>query len=217
TNAVERKDIHGIEMRLELIRIIGADAEDRRLSIYLTQEERERADEFIAAQGFEKDIILIGLHPGAQKPFKLWQADNFVIVGNALTERLGCRIIVTGSGSEKHLADSVASKIPGAVSIAGVMDIRETAAIIEKMALFITNDTGPMHIAFALRTPTLSLFSPTDPALCGPYHAERAVVIARQRTCSPCIGKGCVNPICMRQITADEVIMEAEALLGLSN
>ena len=90
--------------------------------------------------------------------------------------------------------------------------MRETAALIEKMNIFITNDTGPMHIAFALKTPTVALFSPTDPGICGPYRDEKPIVIEKPKTCTPCIGKKCDQPICMEQITVEEVIEAAESL-----
>jgi ADP-heptose:LPS heptosyltransferase len=108
----------------------------------------------------------------------------------------------------------VASGIAGAISSAGCLSLRGTAALIGRMALFITNDTGPMHIAFALKTPTIALFSPTDPALCGPYKAEKALALRKDTTCVPCIGKKCYNPLCLAQISPREVVVAAEKLLG---
>jgi len=87
--------------------------------------------------------------------------------------------------------------------------------LIEKMNLFITNDTGPMHIAYALKTPAIALFSPTDPELCGPYKAQgKFKTIYKPVTCNPCIGKSCNAPECMKQITIEEVLESAEFLLN---
>jgi ADP-heptose:LPS heptosyltransferase len=80
-----------------------------------------------------------------------------------------------------------------------------TAALIEKFNFFITNDTGPMHIAFAMKTPTIALFSATDPKRCGPYHAENVSVIYKNPTCIPCIRKRCRVPFCLEQISPEEV------------
>jgi ADP-heptose:LPS heptosyltransferase len=77
----------------------------------------------------------------------------------------------------------------------------------------LTNDTGPMHIAFALGTPTVALFAPTDPALCGPNGATKAVVVRGELVCDPCIGKECRTPRCLEQIPVEKVLRAAESLL----
>ena len=113
--------------------------------------------------------------------------------------------VMTGSEKEAPLAESIASQISGARSIAGRLPLRSFAALIEKLDLFITNDTGPMHLSFAMETPTVALFSPTDPYLCGPYQCENAVAIKKRRACTPCLKKKCRLPFCMEQISPHEV------------
>ena len=125
----------------------------------------------------------------------------------------GAKILITGDPSEKILADEIAAHIPGAISLAGKLPVRITAALIEKLDLFITNDTGPMHIAFAMGTPTLALFSPTDPTLCGPYKINHGIVIQKPKTCIPCIRKSCVSPFCMEQIDPQTVYEAIDAHL----
>jgi heptosyltransferase-1/heptosyltransferase-2 len=73
------------------------------------------------------------------------------------------------------------------------------------MKMVIANDTGPMHLAFAQKTPTIGLFTPTDPALCGPYYVDAAVTIAKKPTCTPCLRKRCKEPFCLMQISVQEV------------
>lgn len=208
-----QNNIHGIEARLRLVKQVGAETPDQSISVHLSGEDRENAGRFLESNGIKENSLLIGFHPGAQEPFKCWPAKNFIDAGNVLMNRYDCRIIITGNSNEKALAEDIASGIRGAVPVAGKLSIRETAAIIEKMSLFVTNDTGPMHIAFALKTPTIAIFSPTDPVLCGPHHAERAITIKKPITCNPCIGKKCLTPACMEQVTVDEVIAEAKTLL----
>jgi ADP-heptose:LPS heptosyltransferase len=85
-------------------------------------------------------------------------------------------------------------------------------AVLEKLSLFITNDTGPLHLALAMKTKTLSLFTPTDPAICGPYLANDKVLQAAP-TCFPCLKKKCQEAFCMRQIGPEAVIATALKLL----
>ncbi|MFO0752014.1 MAG: glycosyltransferase family 9 protein [Thermodesulfovibrionales bacterium] len=205
--------LHAVETRFAQLRCAGANPSPRPLSLSLGESEKEAAGAFLKRHGLNGGSLLVGLHPGARKFFKCWPHRHFIAAGNLLTERLGCRIVVTGGGAEKELADAVAAGIRGAVSAAGGFSLRETAALIEKMDLFITNDTGPMHMAFALATPVVALFCPTDPRRCGPYRAERAVIIEKERTCSPCVGKKCSHPVCMDRISPEEVVSAAVRLL----
>ncbi|MBU1205863.1 MAG: glycosyltransferase family 9 protein [Proteobacteria bacterium] len=206
--------LHGIEKRLNLVQEVGAQTLQRQISISLANSERGMADRFLKEHGIAPIGPIIGLHPGAQKPFKCWPARNFIEVGNILRTEFGCRSIITGDEKEKEVAEEVAHQIKDSVSAAGKLSLRETAALIEKLHLFITNDTGLMHIASALKIPTIALFSPTDPRICGPYFDSNSLVIEKPRTCSPCLAKNCHQPVCLEQITAEEVVTAAERFLG---
>lgn len=208
TEAIPQEDLHGVEMRLRLLQEIGVFCGNSlyRPALYLSYDDRRYASAFLKDIGFDKNSLVIGFHPGAQKPFKCWPAERFIETGKRLVKEFDCSIILTGSQDEKELCEKIATQIEGAISIAGKTTLRRTAAIIEKMQLFITNDTGPMHIAFALGTPTIALFCPTDPRLCGPYKVEDAIVLKKPVTCDPCIGKNCLIPTCMDQITVEEVL-----------
>ena len=152
---------------------------------------------------------MVGLHPGAKDKFKQWPMENFAALGNLLKDHLGCQIIVTGNASEKKLVETIASKIKGAIAVGGELSLRPLASLISRMSLMISNDTGPMHVAFAMQTPTVALFVPTDPELCGPYFATRVKVVAKRLTCSPCLKKKCQEPFCLLQIGVQEVYESA--------
>ncbi len=214
SRAIRQEDIHAVNMRLRLVKEAGARTSRPTLDLYLTRQDREDASRFLRVLGCNSDRLTIGLHPGAQKPFKCWPAERFIETGNWLVRDRDCRVIITGNMEERALCKYIASRVKGAISIAGRATLRETAAIIEGMKLFITNDTGPMHIAFALRTPTVALFCPTEPKLCGPVDTDKAVIIKKPLTCDPCKGKNCLNPLCMNQITVQEVLEAAQLLLN---
>lgn len=208
--------LHGVEKRMYLIQQIDPHIflNNYQLELYLNERDRERVTKFLNDQRIRMNQPLIGLHPGAQKVFKCWPWERFAEVGQVLQQKYQAIILITGNEEEKELARKIASKIPQAVAVAGLFTLRETAALIERLALYITNDTGPMHIAFALKTPSIALFAATDPALCGPYMDQRPVVIHRQKTCPICLGKRCTHPKCLEQITLEEVLAAAEMLIG---
>tara|TARA_B100000315_G_scaffold8981_1_gene8838 strand:- start:12125 stop:13231 length:1107 start_codon:yes stop_codon:yes gene_type:complete len=207
---------HWIDKYLSLVKELKAFTSKKCIDIYLNNDDRIAVKKYFNDCGGCNDSLMVGLHPGGRHVYKLWNQRSFIQAANALVEKFNCKVIITGSAEEKMLDDKIASKIKNAISVAGVFDIRETAALIERLDLFITNDTGPMHIASALKTPTIALFSPTNPLGCGPYYCETASVIAKPKPeeCKPCTGSKCVTPTCMEQITVKEVIAEAEVLLA---
>ena len=197
TDPIKQSPIHEIQRRLN---IAGCEDSSPEMELFLTEDENETA-----LKHLPNTHLIIGMHPGAKDKFKQWDPKHFVELGRKLAKEKGATLMITGDKGEAPLAEQIASSIPGAISVAGKLPVRITAALIEKFDLFITNDTGPMHIAFAMGTPTLALFAPTDSKLCGPYQISHGTVFQKPRSCTPCIRKKCRSPFCMEQISPDEV------------
>jgi ADP-heptose:LPS heptosyltransferase len=200
SHPIKNKPIHEIERRLKIAEVIGVPPSPPEMEFFLTEEENSAALSFLHDTPY-----YVGMHPGSKDRFKQWNPKHFIAIGRRLAKEKNAKILITGDKSESKLATSIAENIPGARSLAGKLPMRVTAALIEKLDLFITNDTGPMHLAFAMGTPTIAVFSPTDPKLCGPYHIPHGKVIQKPRTCHPCIKKQCQVPFCMEQISPEEV------------
>ncbi|NGX26981.1 MAG: Lipopolysaccharide core heptosyltransferase RfaQ [Chlamydiae bacterium] len=205
TKALPQKYQHEIDRRLDIVREIGAHVSDYALEITFRKQEEQNIRRFLEGNGIPEHIPLVGLHPGAKNAFKQWPKESFIEVGKRLMQHLGCQILVSGDQSEALIAYEIASKIPGAIPIAGELELSSFAALLKKMMVFITNDTGPMHIAFATQTPTIAIFGPTDPNLCGPFHVKNAHVLATPKTCNPCLKKNCADPFCLLAIGPDAV------------
>lgn len=211
TQALEQKECHEIERRMQIAASAGAHPLDRSMELFISPEDINRADHVLEQLEIPSYLPLIGMHPGAKDKFKQWPPSHYIDLGNRLTQHLGCKILVTGTPAEKSLAEHIASHISGASAITN-LPLRSTAALIKRLDLFITNDTGPMHVAFAMKTPTIAPFCPTNPQLCGPYFAENSLAIAKKITCFPCLSKKCQEPFCMLQIGVDEVYNAAVGL-----
>ena len=201
SHATPPQEEHEIARRLRITQAIGIENRGAELDWFINHEEKSAAEKFLL--NFTKPLI--GLHPGAKDRFKQWPPEHFISVGQSLAEE-GFQVLVTGNALEKPLAAFIANKIPGAKSIAGELNLRNFAATLSHFCVFITNDTGPMHMAFAVKTPTLALFGPTDPKKCGPYHVKQAHILSKPPTCKPCLKKSCLDPFCMRQIGPKEVM-----------
>ena len=212
TKTLSHPPVHEIERRLCIVREVGAHTLDSSLELHLTQEDENNAASFLEKQGIPSHIPLVGIHPGSKDEFKRWGEAEFATVGSRLVDHLGCQVIVTGNREEKQLAQKIASKIPGAIAIAGDLNLGTLTALIRKFSLMICNDTGPMHLSFAMQTPTVALFGPTDPALCGPHLAKKTRVLSKGPTCTACLKKKCQAPFCLLQIGPSEVYDAATEL-----
>ncbi|MDN3508947.1 MAG: glycosyltransferase family 9 protein [Candidatus Neptunochlamydia sp.] len=205
TIPMEQAHLHEIERRLKI-----ADCQNDcpKMEIFLIEEENNASFEHLA-----ESPLLVGIHPGAKDRFKQWKPKYFIEVGQKLVQEKGATVLITGDASEAELAEEIAKHIPRAISFAGKLSVRSLAALIEKLDFFITNDTGPMHLSFAMETLTFALFSPTDPSLCGPHKINHGFVIQKPRSCNPCIQKKCVSPFCMEQIAPSMVYQVINAHL----
>jgi lipopolysaccharide heptosyltransferase I len=145
------------------------------------------------------------LMPGTNWPTKRWPAESFEALVRPLRERLGLRSVLAGGPDAAELA----GRIPGALNLAGRTNIPQLVALLERAALVIANDSGPMHIAAALGRPLVAIFGPTNPVRTGPY--GRPDCVARvDIPCSPCYSRHCSHHSCLRWLTVEQVMSVAE-------
>jgi len=214
TVRIEKKPVHEIARRLEIAAHAGAQTLDPTLELFLSESDEKTAQDLLESFMLPSYLPLIGMHPGAKDKFKQWPPSHFIEVGNRLVQDLGCQIIVTGNAEESALVEEIASQIKDAIPLAGKLPLRAAAALIKRFSLMISNDTGPMHVAFAMKTPTVAIFTPTDPKLCGPYFSSHATVLEKNPTCTPCLRKKCRDPFCLLQISPQAVY---DAAINLFN
>ncbi|NDD57742.1 MAG: glycosyltransferase family 9 protein [Chlamydiae bacterium] len=213
TKILPQKHQHEILRRLEIVASVVPIQNSYPMEFYLDEQSRSKAKIILSSFNINNSKLKIGFHPGATDAFKRWPASNFIKLGNRLKQLLDCDIILTGGIREKDLVQEIADQIPESKYIKEPIDLKTLGSLIKSLDLFICNDTGPMHLAFALGTATISLFTPTQPELCGPLHVLNSRWIKKDITCSPCIKKKCNNPFCMKQITPEEVEVNAIELL----
>ena len=201
---------HAIEQRLDLVRAAGADTADREMDYLLPADWEPKAHgilgEFFGG-GFQP---LIGLHPTGSGSYKWWPADYFVDLGNRLFDRYGCRFILFSSKAEAPAAQAIASRLKAPVlNTEGRFDLAITGGLIRSCSLFIANDSGPLHMALALRVPTVALIGADSPLRIGPYQAGKAVSLYRkEEVCDlpRCLNEKCVDNRCLKQIRPEEVL-----------
>ncbi len=215
---VTRTPRHKALTYLPLLEAIGLQGAAAPYEYVVSEEERQAARaSLMALQALEPGRPLVVLHPGANWPHKRWGPERFAAVGDRLAERDHAIVLITGGPDDAALAESVRAGMrqPAAV-LAGRTSLRQLAACLEQAALFISNDTGVLHIAAALRRPVVALYGPTSPILTGPLGDPRRTVVLHHAGCCPRIP--CYEPdrpphAGMESITVDEAYAAAVRLL----
>ncbi|HEX6293272.1 MAG TPA: glycosyltransferase family 9 protein [Herpetosiphonaceae bacterium] len=171
---------HEILRWLRLVEVLGAPTDDLRTEFPVTKAEERQAIELLAAPSLygSRSGQVIGLHAGAKDPARRWSPERFAAVADALVERFGARIVLTGSAGERNITAAVQGAMRHPVrDLAGLTDLGTFAALIGHLDLLITNDTGASHLAAAANTPSVVLFGPSRPEEWAPLDRERHHVI----------------------------------------
>jgi lipopolysaccharide heptosyltransferase II len=202
---------------LNLMRLLGCPETGLALELPLLAEDQAEADELLApvTTTFEPARPLIGIHPGARSPARRWPGEHFATIADVLSREHGATILLTGSREEEELAAEVASRMSAStLNLAGKTSLGGLAALISRLDLFISNDTGPAHLANAVDTPSVTVFGPAEFRRWAPLDRERHVVVRRAVACSPCPHWICpIDHRCLRWISPNEVLKAAEQQL----
>jgi heptosyltransferase-2 len=155
-----------------------------------------------------KQTKLIGINPGAAYgSAKCWPKENFRQLAEKILEDTDATIVFFGDSKNANLVREICRGLPSRViDLSGATSVRQLMSLISLCNLVVTNDSGPMHIASALKVKVLALFGSTDSALTGPYNDEDEV-ICKKVPCSPCFKRVCpIDFPCMKLISVDEVL-----------
>lgn len=198
------------------------------ITLQVNEKEKEAAYQRLLSLGLDpiklraQNRPIIVLNPGAAYgPAKRWPAKKFGSVAAELERETGAICLIIGLKEEKNLAEEVVAtakqqgiKYPPLI-FSGMTTLRELMAILTWTNLMITNDSGPMHLANALRVPVVALFGPTDPRVTGPWH-QPSLVLHRRVICWPCWYRVCpYDHLCLTSISEAEVLQAALSLLPL--
>ncbi|HTZ17710.1 MAG TPA: lipopolysaccharide heptosyltransferase II [Dissulfurispiraceae bacterium] len=210
-NSQDRK-IHHIQYYLDLLRASGINAECSHPWLRLSLKERLAARATLSCL---KQPIL-GINPGATYgSSKRWIPKRFAeIAGWFIGETRGS-VVIFGGKNEMTLAEEIFTNVPmNKLLLAGKTSLRELIALISECDVFVTNDSGPMHIAYAVGTPLAAIFGSTSAELTGPV-GEGHSVIKADLDCAPCFKRSCDKDYikCMFGVTSEEVYRSIRNLL----
>lgn len=198
--------VHMVRYYLDLMEGLGIPAVAPDIRLQPTPEEKRRGLEILASAGLDPARPLVILNPGAAYgPAKRWPAERFAELAGLLQKSRGAEIAVTGTARDREASAVIGAALPRpAALLAGETSLRELLSVMAAAAVFVTNDSGPMHMANALRIPVVALFGPTDPAVTAPFHEPRTI-LKKDTACWPCLYRRCpYDHRCLTGISAGE-------------
>ena len=220
---------HSVLNQWALVEPLGIEPPDRvrdAVTMPLDPEAVQRVDDRLRAAGVDRSARLIVLHVSAGNPFRRWPAASFASAAATLASGDPARrIIITSGPSEQAAAEAVAAEarqLAGAAAArivrTGEFDLAELKALVDRAALYIGGDSGPLHVAATTRTPIVALFGPTLPDRSMPWRdpAIGAIAVdAGALPCRPCHQRRCVpgDFRCLTAISPTMVVTAAEQLL----
>jgi heptosyltransferase-2 len=179
--------------------------------------EREEVDRLLMDLGLDRGQTLIGLAPGSiNSNAKRWPAERFAQAADRIAGDLGAAVLLLGSIREQDVLDRVTNQCRVTVhNLAGKVNLGQAIALTQRLAGLISNDSGAMHIAAALRIPTVAIFGPTEWNATYPFSPMARVVRKEGVPCAPCMLREC--PInghpCMTGVTVEMVLNTFYALI----
>lgn len=190
----------------DLVEMLGCDTSDYRPHLYPSPEDRQATETALRQAGWDGRTPLVGINPGASRQHRRWFPERFAQVCDALAED-GYTSVVLGGCEDGSLVDEILRHCRNhPVVLTGKLNILQVAALMPRLRLLITADTGPMHLAAAMGTRVVALYGVSDPAYTGPFGAGH-VIIRHSEPCIGCTTERCVHDReCMNRISVQEVL-----------
>lgn len=198
---------HEVEYNLNLLKAIGIKANEIKFDIFIPDSSLEKVKKVLNENGLSEGSYII-IHPGSKGSARDLKPSKFKELAQKLSD-FGFKIIITGSESEKELTKFVSDGLKNVYDFAGLFNLKELSALIKNASIFISNSTGPIHIASAVGTPVVGFYPPIkvmSPRRWGPYIDDKIIFMPNVPfECEKCIGEKCKFFDCMDLINIDEV------------
>jgi lipopolysaccharide heptosyltransferase II len=209
------RPLHEVERGLDLVGSVGLTASRTDLVLRVPPAARHRLASALGERGVRADRPLIVVHPGCTMPARTYPPELYAEVADGLIEELGASVVLTGAANEGKLLRQVRDLMRSeAAGLAGELGFGEFCALVEKADVLVTNNTGPMHIAAALKTPVVALFALTNPPeQWRPWRVPHRLLY-RDVPCRLCYSRVCpYGHECLREVPPSSVVEAARELL----
>lgn len=209
--------IHRIDYYLKLVEPLGAYADGRSMDYFPDGNAAGKLEKLLTAKGVGRGAPYAVLHVGGNWELKRWPLEYFKEWIKLFCRDYDWKVIVCGTGDEKGLAEELRASAPAGrvVSLAGETSLDELALLLKNAKIFLSNDSGPIHIAASQATPTLGLFGPTDTKVTGPVSTGLLKTLRIDAGCAvPCYFRSCNYRVCMEWLKPQMVFDESKKLIA---
>lgn len=210
---------HELEYNLDLIRYLGIEPLDKNLFVPISLESEKWVADLFNREGIKENDLLLAIHPAASCPSKVWPLERFAEVADKLIEKYGFKALIVSGPKDISLAKSLIKQMRHrVVDLAGRTSVSQLASLLKRSKLFISNDSGPVHIASAVGVAVISIFGRAQAGLSpkrwGPV-GEKAKVLHREVGCIECLAHNCVKEFaCLKAINAEDVIRAVDSIMN---
>ena len=214
TKRIQRppENLHRVEHFLSILRPLGINPRSVNYEFFISEKARRLARELLKNEGLEGADPFIAVNPGGNWDLKRWPAENFARLGDEIISRLKMKVVLTGSEKDMGLCREIAGLMKGQpVLLCGKTGLKTLAAVFERAKWVVSNDSGPMHIAVAVKAAVVALFGPPSPEITGPYGGGAYKILHKKTDCEiPCYNLSCEDSRCMKAIRVEDVIEAIE-------
>ncbi|HOW34937.1 MAG TPA: lipopolysaccharide heptosyltransferase II [Candidatus Omnitrophota bacterium] len=202
---------HRSDYYLGVIESFGIQVKDRSCELKVYDDARLFVEKLLNENGVTKNDFAVVINAGGNWDLKRWPKENFAKLADRLVEDFKAKVIISGAPKDVLLAGEIVSMARHKpVVLTGRTNLKQLAALLEKVNLVISNDSGPLHVANCVGTSVVGLFGPTRPEITGPRGKGRFRIIQNDVQCNqkPCYDLGCSDNVCMKSITVEQVVDE---------
>lgn len=209
---------HEAEYSLDLLKAIGIEAKDTDLFVPVNRDDENAVSEFLRKLHVQEKDRILTICPGASCPSKIWPKKRFAKIADMLADELDLKVVLVSDDKDAHIAEDIARSMNSSpLVLAGRLTLGELAALLKRSCLFISNDSGPVHIASAVGTPVISIFGRNQPGLSpkrwGPL-GKGNIYLHKKVGCIQCGAHECkIGFKCLQAITEDDVLKAARTIL----
>jgi heptosyltransferase-2 len=209
---------HELEYNLDLVRYLGIEPKDKELFMPIKPESEEWLKELFRQEGINNHDRLLAIHPAASCPSKIWPNERFAELADRLAQKYGFKVLVIAGPKDIALAQNVIKQMHHpTVNLAGKVSVSQLASALKRCQLFISNDSGPVHISAAIGTPVISIFGRSQKGLSpkrwGP-RGQKDRIAHKTVGCVECLAHNCIRDFaCLKAITVDYVLDMADSIL----
>ncbi len=212
-----------IDYHYQYVKLLGVDRTHLKTEVVLTDDEKREARNYLTWQDFDLTRPIVGLHPGATWPAKMWPWEKFAELADLLRAKLKAQVIITQGPKDAEVVGKISHRAVGSLTILPMMKLRQLAAIVSQFNVYVANDNGTMHIGPAVGTKTIGIFGPGEENIWFPYIAPHYpdsmhAALRKDVACHPCHldfcnreGDGYME--CMKLLSAEEAFEEVRKRL----